>query len=202
MPGIFSRTSAMASPGNVLSQAPMPMMASNICPRATNSTESAITSRETSEAFIPSVPIVTPSETEMVFSSCGVPPAANALLDVPGQIALVEVAGHGLDPAVSNADDRTLQVFVVEAGALQHGAGASAIVAVKNDAALVPHVEAGPLFRLRPLRHRAHSSKLLLASRFSLLALVPSMGDRRHTDPRRMRHRHTSATQVPRVSSR
>jgi hypothetical protein len=38
--------------------------------------ESAITSREMSEAFIPSVPIAIPSETEIVFSSIGVPPSA------------------------------------------------------------------------------------------------------------------------------
>src|SRR5829696_2110315 len=46
------------------------------CPRATSSIESAITSRETSEARIPSVPIVTPSEIEIVLNSSGVPPAS------------------------------------------------------------------------------------------------------------------------------
>src|SRR6185503_8251022 len=45
-------------------------------PRATSSIESAITSRETSEARIPSVPIVTPSEIEIVLNSSGVPPAS------------------------------------------------------------------------------------------------------------------------------
>ena len=38
--------------------------------------ESAITSRETSEVFIPSVPIVTPSEMATVLYSIGVPPAS------------------------------------------------------------------------------------------------------------------------------
>src|ERR1700737_2943585 len=38
--------------------------------------ESGITSRLTSEAFIPSVPIETPSETAMVLNSMGVPPDA------------------------------------------------------------------------------------------------------------------------------
>ena len=46
------------------------------CPRATSSIESAITSREISEARIPSVPIETPSETEIVLNSIGVPPAS------------------------------------------------------------------------------------------------------------------------------
>ena len=45
-------------------------------PRATSSIESAITSRETSEVFIPLVPIVMPSEMAMVLSSIGVAPAA------------------------------------------------------------------------------------------------------------------------------
>jgi len=38
--------------------------------------ESATTSRLTSEAFMPSVPMATPSETAMVLNSIGVPPAA------------------------------------------------------------------------------------------------------------------------------
>ncbi len=45
-------------------------------PRATSSIESAIQSRETSDARIPSVPIETPSETAIVLNSIGVPPAA------------------------------------------------------------------------------------------------------------------------------
>ena len=35
-----------------------------------------MTSRETSDAFMPSVPMETPSETAMVLNSIGVPPAA------------------------------------------------------------------------------------------------------------------------------
>ncbi len=42
----------------------------------TSSIESAMTSRLMSEAFMPSVPIVTPSLTEIVLNSIGVPPAA------------------------------------------------------------------------------------------------------------------------------
>ena len=51
-------------------------MPSNRCPRATSSIESAITSRETSEVFMPDVPIVMPSEIATVLNSIGVPPAA------------------------------------------------------------------------------------------------------------------------------
>ena len=49
---------------------------SNRLPRATSSIESAITSRLTSEAFMPAVPIVIPSEIETVLNSRGVPPAS------------------------------------------------------------------------------------------------------------------------------
>ena len=49
---------------------------SNRWPRTTSSIESAITSRLTSDAFMPSVPIDTPSEIEIVLNSIGVPPAA------------------------------------------------------------------------------------------------------------------------------
>jgi hypothetical protein len=45
-------------------------------PRTTSSIESAITSRLTSEVFMPSVPMVTPSLIAIVLNSIGVPPAA------------------------------------------------------------------------------------------------------------------------------
>ena len=54
----------------------MTTSASNMCPRATSSIESAITSRLTSEARMPSVPMVMPSEMATVLNSIGVPPAA------------------------------------------------------------------------------------------------------------------------------
>ena len=66
----------MAAPGMVLSQATSATMPSNMWPRTTSSMESAMTSRLTSEAFMPSVPMVTPSEMAMVLNSMGVPPAA------------------------------------------------------------------------------------------------------------------------------
>src|SRR5882672_571389 len=70
------RASAMAAAGIVLSQPTMQTAASNICPRHTSSIESAITSRLTRDARIPSVPMVSPSEIAMVLNSIGVPPAA------------------------------------------------------------------------------------------------------------------------------
>jgi hypothetical protein len=66
----------MAAAGMVLSQPTMSTSPSKLCPRATSSMESAITSREIRDAFIPSVPMVTPSLMEIVLNSMGVPPAA------------------------------------------------------------------------------------------------------------------------------
>ncbi len=59
-----------------MSQPLIATTASNMCASQTSSIESAITSRLTSEARIPGVPIVIPSEIAIVFSSIGVPPAA------------------------------------------------------------------------------------------------------------------------------
>src|SRR6476469_2579577 len=66
----------MAAAGIVLSQPTRQTSPSNRCPRATISIESAITSRLTSDARMPSVPIETPSDTDTVLNSIGVPPAA------------------------------------------------------------------------------------------------------------------------------
>ena len=74
--GKLRRSSAIAPPGMVLSQPTSATTASKRCERQTSSIESAITSRLTSEPFIPSVPITTPSLTEMVLNSIGVAPAA------------------------------------------------------------------------------------------------------------------------------
>jgi hypothetical protein len=59
-----------------LSHAVRATIPSNRCARATSSIESATTSRETSDVFIPEVPIVIPSEIAIVLNSIGVPPAA------------------------------------------------------------------------------------------------------------------------------
>src|SRR6185437_15498818 len=66
----------MAAAGIVLSHPTTQTTASNSWPRQTNSIKSAITSRLTREARIPSVPMVSPSLMAMVLNSMGVPPAA------------------------------------------------------------------------------------------------------------------------------
>ena len=100
-------------------------------PATTSSIESAITSREISEARIPVVPIETPSETEIVLNSIGVPPAARMpVLDVPREHALVEVARHRLDPGRRDADERLREILVGEADRLQHRPRGRAVDAV------------------------------------------------------------------------
>src|SRR5712692_3092762 len=76
IPGRSIRASAIAEAGMVLSHAQRQHSASNMWPRATSSIESAITSRLTSEVFMPSVPMVMPSEMAIVLNSIGLAPAA------------------------------------------------------------------------------------------------------------------------------
>ena len=66
----------MTTPGLVLSQPERQTNPSKWLPRATNSMESAITSRLISEHFMPSTPMLMPSEIDTVLNSIGVPPAA------------------------------------------------------------------------------------------------------------------------------
>ena len=70
------RASAIAAAGIVLSQPTRQTRPSRWCERVASSIESAMTSRLTSEPRMPSTPIVTPSETEIVLNSIGVPPAS------------------------------------------------------------------------------------------------------------------------------
>jgi hypothetical protein len=106
-PGMSSRPSTMPMAGMVLSQPEMVTMPSNMWPRATSSTESAITSRLTREVFMPSVPVVMASLMATVLTSIGVPPAARMpSITRWASVAVIPVARHGADPAVGYADLR------------------------------------------------------------------------------------------------
>ena len=70
-----SRAAAMSIPGSDLSQPASVTEPSRRSANMTVSTLSAMTSRDTSEARIPSWPMEMPSETEMVPNSIGKPPA-------------------------------------------------------------------------------------------------------------------------------
>ncbi len=107
------RASAITVPGIVLSQPLMTTIASKWWALATSSIESAISSRETSEARMPEVPIVIPSEIAIVFSSIGVPPAARMpsftlaastrLLKLHGIVSIHECATPTIGLARSSA---------------------------------------------------------------------------------------------------
>ena len=73
--GTSSRAHAISMPGSDLSQPAMATSASNCSACTITSTESAITSRLTSEDFMPSVPIEIPSDTAIVPNSNGTAPA-------------------------------------------------------------------------------------------------------------------------------
>src|ERR1700704_1745295 len=96
---MFVRASAIAPAGIVLSQPTSTTRPSKPLPRATSSIESAITSRLTSDVFMPSVFIVMPSE-----------------------IAQVVIARADFNPGVRDADERLLEVAVGKADGLEHRA--------------------------------------------------------------------------------
>ena len=73
MDGTLRRAMAIMQPGMFLSQPAMVTRPSIRSPKVTTSMESAITSRLTRDAFIPSVPMEMPSLTVMVPNSNGVP---------------------------------------------------------------------------------------------------------------------------------
>src|SRR2546429_405607 len=71
---------AMSEPGMFLSQPPIATNPSMPAQPTTVSMESAMTSRETREYFIPSLPMEIPSEMVMVLKTMALPPAALAPL--------------------------------------------------------------------------------------------------------------------------
>jgi len=74
--GMFMRAMAISAPGMFLSHPPTANTPSTHWALHTVSIESAITSRETREYFMPSVPMEMPSLTVIVPKVCGMPPAA------------------------------------------------------------------------------------------------------------------------------
>ena len=96
------RAAAISIPGMILSQLGMRTRPSNGWAITIDSTESAISSRELSEYFIPSCPMTMPSQTPIVKNSMGVPPAiripALTASEIrcrwrcPGMISLAELA--------------------------------------------------------------------------------------------------------------
>ena len=102
----------------------------------TVSIESAITSRETREYFIPSVPIEMPSLTVMVPKICGMAPAARTAASARwARTSSPGVARRDGAVAVGDADDRLAEIVVAEADGAQHGAVGRALHAVGDGGA-------------------------------------------------------------------
>ena len=98
---------------------------------ATSSIESATTSRLTSEAFMPSVPMVTPSLTEMVLNSMGVPPAARMpSLTCSARSRWLRLQGIVSIHCVATPMMGLREVLVGEADGLEHRPRAGAVGAV------------------------------------------------------------------------
>ena len=76
MPGTFMRSIAIMPPGMFLSQPPHTSTPSMAWPLTAVSMASAITSRDTSEYFIASVPMPMPSVTVGTPNTCGIAPAS------------------------------------------------------------------------------------------------------------------------------
>ncbi len=116
------RTSAIIAPGMFLSQPPMASIPSMNCDWVAVSIASAITSRDTSEYFMPSVPIEMPSVTVMVPNICGMPPALRTAASAASASGWMP-ALHGFKRrvAVGDADEGLLEVGVLVADGAQHG---------------------------------------------------------------------------------
>ncbi len=73
--GMFTRMAAMSMPGMILSQLGMQTIPSKQWARSIDSTQSAISSRDGSEYFMPEWPMAMPSSMPMVSKIKGTPPA-------------------------------------------------------------------------------------------------------------------------------
>ena len=95
------------------------------------SIESAMTSRETSEYFMPSVPIEMPSLTVIVPKICGIAPdARDRRLRAMRELVEAGVAWRDGAVSVGDADDRLAEVPVAEADRPEHGAVGRALNAL------------------------------------------------------------------------
>ena len=102
-----TRASAISAAGVVLSQPTRQTRPSKSCACTISSIESAITSREISEARIPGVPCDWLSETAIVLKPSGdAARGGHALADAVGELAQVQVARHRSRPRRGDADDR------------------------------------------------------------------------------------------------
>ncbi len=108
-------------PGMFLSQPPITTTPSIHWPCTQVSTQSAITSRDTSEYFMPSVPIDMPSEMVGVPKICGLAPDALTAIDRRvGEALQAGIAGGDGRVAVGDADHRLVEIFFLIAEGVVH----------------------------------------------------------------------------------
>ena len=114
--GMFSRAAAITQPGRFLSHPATVTRASNHSAVATSSIESAITSRLTSDAFIPSVPMEMPSLTVIVPElEGGALGGSDSLLRSGRQPAQVHVARRHVARQVRHPHKRPSDSLIVHA---------------------------------------------------------------------------------------
>ena len=120
---MFIRAIAIIAPGMFLSQPPIATTPSIDCAPHAVSIESAMTSRETSEYFMPSVPIEMPSLTVIVPNICGIAPGASHRgLGALRERVEADIAGRDRAVAVGDADDRLVEIVVAKPDRAQHRA--------------------------------------------------------------------------------
>jgi hypothetical protein len=95
---------AIRQPGMFLSQPPMATNPSKPWQPTTVSMESAMTSRDTSEYFMPSVPMEMPSEMVMVLNTTALPPDSLMPGRPDRQLVDVHVARRDHAPGGGDAD--------------------------------------------------------------------------------------------------
>ena len=117
-----------------LSQPPIATSPSKPSAPATVSIESAITSRDTSEYFIPSVPIEMPSDTVMVPKMTAFPPAPFTPVDARAEsVSMCMLHGVTSLQVGTHADLRLAEVGAREADGVQHRAARRAGGTVEHD---------------------------------------------------------------------
>ena len=136
MPGTFMRAIAIMPPGMFLSQPPHTSTPSIAWPLTAVSIASAITSRETSEYFIASVPMPMPSVTVGTPNTCGIAPASrerrHGAIDERLDAGIARIHRR---MAVGDADDRLLEIAVAETDRAQHRAVGRARDALRDEMA-------------------------------------------------------------------
>jgi hypothetical protein len=86
--------------------------------------------------------MVTPSLIDTVLNSIGGRTSrTNSFFHFDCQVAVIEVARHGFDPHVCDADDRLRQILVGKSYALQHRTCRRAIAPIRDDVTQVLWIE-------------------------------------------------------------